>query len=74
MAPQAPNQCGTCSCSAWSRWLGDAAMILRDPPALHLLAAEFVELLYRCVGPALPCGVLSEQLCRLSALDEVAPA
>lgn len=26
-------------------------MILRDPPALHLLAAEFVELLNRWVGP-----------------------
>jgi hypothetical protein len=34
---------------AAGRWLGDAAMILRDPPALHLLAAELVEVLYRCV-------------------------
>jgi len=29
------------------RWLGDAAMSLRDPPVMHMLAAEVVEVMYR---------------------------
>eukprot|EP00775_Hariotina_reticulata_P013351 gene13351-13479_t len=31
------------------RWLAEAGMVLRDPPVLHLLSAQVLDVLYRCM-------------------------
>jgi hypothetical protein len=35
------------ACATIRRWLAEAGMVLRDPPALHLLAAQVLDVLYR---------------------------
>lgn len=38
---------GANAASTQDRWLAEAGMILRDPPTMHMLAAEVVVILYR---------------------------
>lgn len=46
----AEDACGATAANAQDRWLAEAGMVLRDPPAMHMLAAEVVEILYRCAA------------------------
>jgi hypothetical protein len=44
------------------RWLAEAGMVLRDPPAMHMLAAEVADTLHRCATLGVGVFVL---LCHL---------
>lgn len=47
----AEDACGANAANTQDRWLAEAGMVLRDPPAMHMLAAEVVDTLYRYAAP-----------------------
>uniref|UniRef100_A0A383VWM1 Negative elongation factor B n=1 Tax=Tetradesmus obliquus TaxID=3088 RepID=A0A383VWM1_TETOB len=54
----AEDACGANAAHSQDKWLAEAGMVLRDPPAMHMLAAEVADTLHRCMlQRQLPCNV-----------------